>query len=181
MAIRVQHTGGALNMWYVYDNTGRGYLHQDGTWHQGTSDNSGNYSGLFRYEAAARMALALATSPIKLTASNWWQELEQLHTTRSMPAHLVDCLKELVSSHLHSMIGPEATPRLIALAKNYLDSGILLSDSAGDYLYDVMVWVPNPDKVEYKRSFFRLVPKWSDGRLKYLYEIEEDIEEEIQD
>lgn len=113
----------------------------------------------------------IPSTPLRLTTLNYWQELEGLRTTLPMPTTLVDCLKELVSSHVHATIGPEATSRLIEQAKHYLNDGILLSDAIGDWLYDVMVFVPNVGEVTATRSFFRLIRKWPGGRLKYLGDI----------
>ncbi len=110
---------------------------------------------------------------IKLSTANFWQELEQLRFDIGMPVSLVDCLKELVSSHIHSMISPEATPTLINWAKRFLNDGILLSDSSSDRMYGVMVFVPNPDGEDrvLRRSFFKLVPKYPRGELKYLKDL----------
>ncbi len=110
---------------------------------------------------------------IRLTTTNYWQQLEGLRATQGVPVTLVDCLKGLVASHLHATIGPEATSRLIEQAKHYLKDGILLSDSVGDWLYDVMVFVPNGEEKTATRSFFRLIRKWPGGQLKYLEDIEQ--------
>lgn len=103
-----------------------------------------------------------------LTISNYWQELEQLRRDGSMPASFVDCLKSLVSSHINSTIGPEATPHRIGQAKEYMLGGILLSSSDMDRLYDVVVFIPNDCSSPINRSFFTLVRKWNGGEVRYL-------------
>jgi hypothetical protein len=110
-------------------------------------------------------------SPLKLTTADYWQELEKLAKEGTLPRVLAICLKSLVCSHINKSIPPQADPYTTRLAKGYLVGGIMISDSAGDSLYDVMVFVPNPEEERTKRSFFRLVYKGNGGRLKYLDEI----------
>jgi hypothetical protein len=127
---------------------------------------------IFSDHEEAQKALARATaSVIRITRACWWQDLEALRTTIGMPEALVGCLKELVSSHINNVVPPDATPHLVRLAKMYLNDGVKISDSAGDMLYDVVVFVPDPDKTERLRTFFRLIPKCRGGSFKHLKDV----------
>lgn len=108
---------------------------------------------------------------IYLTYSNYRQELIRFWRSFGMPRDLIDCLIELVSSHIHSLTPPEATPQLIELAKRFLRNGIVLADSYSKTTYDVMVFVPNPGEEKGTRSFFRLIRKWPGGELKYPWQM----------
>jgi hypothetical protein len=114
---------------------------------------------------------------IRLTTTGNWQELEDMVTRKELPAALADCLKELIACERHGAITPEAKPHLIQLVKEYLPNGIQLSQSMLEPggLYDVVVWVPhnkvisvpNTDQLIEFRSFFKLVPKYPNGELRY--------------
>jgi len=66
-----QYLTGRESLWYVWKDNGKNtdkaetiggeYLHADGTWHEGTRSDSKitKFPGLFRDQAAARVALAL--------------------------------------------------------------------------------------------------------------------------
>ena len=104
---------------------------------------------------------------LRLTFTHNWNELEAMVTAGTLPAALADCLKSLISAEQHDAIGPDATPHLVQLANEHLSHGITLTDAEGrDRLYDVMVFVPDEGRMNL-RSFFRLVPRYSGGQLKY--------------
>ncbi len=108
-------------------------------------------------------------TPLKLTVSEWWRELDRLIKDGTIPTELGMCLKSLVGAHFTKSIPPAASHHLVELAKIHLGGGIELSDSALDKLYDVMVFVP--DDKEINRSFFLLVPKYPGGQLTYLQDV----------
>ncbi|MFA6270054.1 MAG: hypothetical protein WC657_02485 [Candidatus Paceibacterota bacterium] len=108
------------------------------------------------------------TPSIYLTVANNWQELEEMATNGKLPIPLADCLKALVVSERLSVISPEAKPELIRLAKAHLANGIVLSDSATDQFFDIVVFVPDPGQEKNCRSFFKLIPKYPGGKFKYL-------------
>lgn len=105
-------------------------------------------------------------TPLQLTSSNYWQELETL----AIEQRLANCLKSMISSMQDSTIEPTATDHLIRLAKKHLGSGIIISDSAGTKAYDVMVYVPDNNK-DNRRRFFKLIAKHPDGKLYYLEQL----------
>jgi hypothetical protein len=106
-------------------------------------------------------------NPLNLTTANYWQQLEELATSGKMPRDLTDTLKSLVSSHIGNAIGPEAKYPVVRMAREHLKDGILLIDSAGELLYDVVVFLPDkPD--DDMRNFFYLVRRWPGGQLHYL-------------
>jgi hypothetical protein len=108
-------------------------------------------------------------SPLKLSSSGYWKQIDDLEKDGILPWELGSLLKEIISSFFSRAIPAEATSHLVELAKQYLQGGIELSNSAMDCFYDVMVFVPNAEKN--LRSFFLLVRKYPEGRLKYLDEI----------
>lgn len=110
-------------------------------------------------------------SPIELSSSDYWMEIEELTKTGKIPQELGGILKSVVNSHMNKTISCTANRRLIDLAKKYLTAGIKLRHSDRDRFYNMMVFVPNIESSEVRRSFFLLVPKYNGGRLKYLDEI----------
>ena len=107
-----------------------------------------------------------------LTTANYWKEIDQHMTDKLIPTDLGMCLRALIGSHLHVTIPPEALPRLVQFAKDYLADGIVLRNHLmQDEPYDIMVFVPDNGQKEKLRSFFRLIPRWRGGRLRYLTEI----------
>ena len=115
-------------------------------------------------------------SPIELSSSNYWMEIEEFTKTGKIPQELGDILKAVVNSHIKETIPCIASRRLIDLAKKYLMDGIKVKYSDMDRFYNIrfynmMVFVPNIEEGEVLRSFFLLVPKYNGGKLKYLDEI----------
>jgi hypothetical protein len=106
-------------------------------------------------------------TPLRLTTAGYWLQLEELIESKSIPLELADTLKALVNSQINKTIGPEAKYPVIRMASEYLKDGIILIDSAGELLYDVMVLIPNQPDDE-MRTFFCLVRKWPGGQLHYL-------------
>ena len=111
------------------------------------------------------------STPIKLTTSNYFNQINILVEAGKIPLELAGVLMELVNSHIHNRIRPTAEPRIVAQAKDFLIGGILLSDSACDTHYDVMVYVPDVGMRESRRQFFTLIKKYPDGSLRYLNEV----------
>jgi hypothetical protein len=110
-------------------------------------------------------------SPIVLSSSDYWMEIEELTKTGKIPRELGGLLKGVINSHMNETIPCTATPRLIKMMKRHLMGGVRLIYSDRDRFYNVMVFVPNAESSEVCRSFFLLVPKYNGGRLKYLDEI----------
>lgn len=108
---------------------------------------------------------------IRLTSSGYWMQIDELEKDGKLPAELGRLLKELVNSHLNNTARPTATPHLIELAKQHLQGGIELSDSAMDLAYDVMVYTPNRGCEKEQRLFFILIHKYPEGRMRYLDEV----------
>ena len=106
--------------------------------------------------------------PLRLSSSGYWQEIDNMVKDGSLPRELGLLLNEVIGSFFSRAVPAEATSHLINLAKQYLQGGIKLSNSAMDCLYDIMVFIPDPGKD--LRSFFLLVRKYPEGRLKYLDE-----------
>ncbi len=113
-----------------------------------------------------------ATASLKLTTWAYWEELDELMEDDRIQVELGMCLRALISSHINKTIPPEASSTLVQIAKNHLAGGIILSDSAGEQFYDLMVFVPDAGGEATRRSFFRLIPKYPGGRFKYLNDIQ---------
>lgn len=84
-----------------------------------------------------------------------------------LPNELVSLLASLINATLHNLIPPDATSRLIKLAKQHLNDGIWL----GDQYYQVMVYTP--DDKEHGRRLFTMVKAYPGGKLAFLRETEE--------
>jgi hypothetical protein len=114
----------------------------------------------------------VAPTPISLNHSSYRSDLEQLAREGKLPRDLVNCLKDLISSHdVDILEPPEATPYLVREAKKYLHGGILMANACGKNLYDVMVFVPDGNQPVTERFFFKLVLKYKGGSLRHLQEL----------
>ena len=116
---------------------------------------------------SCRLCVAARPVPLELTLDRYWEELEKLGKIGIIPPELGMMLKALVTTHLRETIPPEATRYLTTLAMSHLQGGIQLDD----HLYDVAVFVPNSGDKVATRSFFKLIPKYPGGWLKYLKDI----------
>ena len=119
-------------------------------------------------------------TPLTLTRSDYWQEIETLIKARKLPIELGDHLKALVNAHFNNAIRPtvslETDTRLIQQAKDHLNGGILLQDregedAGGDRLYNVALYIPHQGEEVRNRSFFYLIPRFPGGELKPLHMI----------
>lgn len=120
---------------------------------------------------------------IKLTSTNYWQELEELGRSGQLPYSLADHLKGLVCIHLrntcrrrdgqpyipytHSGIDPQAVREAI----RYLQEGIVIDrwdlddepDSHQEVYYQVYVWIPHNPQTHI--THFQLVECHPKGSL----------------
>jgi hypothetical protein len=109
--------------------------------------------------------------PLKLTIANYWQELETAIKEKRMPAALVDSLKMVISAYQNNGVGPTATAHLIGLAKELVPNGICLQYGHADENFDIVVFVPDQlEESDDLRMFFVLIPRYRNGRFKYLYQ-----------
>ena len=118
------------------------------------------------------MPLPSVTASIELTTEKYWQELEALAMDGKIDMGLSNMLKALICSHLRDTNPPTANTELIKLAKEQLKDGIWLREvnekTGAQYYLDIMVYVTNEDPSEGLRKVFKLIPKYPNGRLKYL-------------
>ncbi|OGN04676.1 MAG: hypothetical protein A3B99_03880 [Candidatus Yanofskybacteria bacterium RIFCSPHIGHO2_02_FULL_44_12b] len=114
-------------------------------------------------------------TPIYVTVGNFWKEVEEAGHRVGMPPELISCLRVLIGSHIHSQMGPRASPHLIRLAKEYVLGGVVISDFVREEerVLEVMVFIPkfNPDPEKVGHPFFKLVPTYSNGVLRRLQDI----------
>ena len=96
-----------------------------------------------------------------LSGINWWSDLG----TTGLPPELVMFLRGAVGNHISGYRQETATPRMIELAKEFLQKGIQI----GEESYDIMVCKPYDKKTG--RAFFVLAPKWPGGELHRLSEL----------
>lgn len=101
--------------------------------------------------------------PVHLDEKGWWSQLNVL-SKECLSAELAQMLMSLISATQNSQMGPEATKRLIGLAKEHIAGGIWI----GEKFYDVQVCVPDDPS---KRSFFVLSRRWPDATVRRLDEI----------
>ncbi|HAU66415.1 MAG: hypothetical protein UT30_C0001G0088 [Candidatus Uhrbacteria bacterium GW2011_GWF2_39_13] len=108
-------------------------------------------------------------NPIKLTAANNWQELDQLEKNGVLPGELARHLKALVGCHLKHMVHPTVSDEILRLAKRHVKEGILITDEKRcfEQLYDIVLFQGD----EQTRPFFHLIAKYPQGRFRYLDEI----------
>jgi hypothetical protein len=107
--------------------------------------------------------------PIKLTSSQMHLELRELVQQERIPESLVNPIFDLVNSYTTGSNPDSFRPSLLQELKKRLSGGIVLSDSAREMHFDVMVFIPdNPEK---HRCFLRLIPHHPGGRLRYLSEV----------
>lgn len=109
--------------------------------------------------------------PLKFTSSGYWQEVEEMMNEKKIPTELGMLLRGLINSQLNHTIPPPANNFEIKQVKEYLCNGIMISDSASDRTYDVMVYVPEPGFEETRRRFFKLILKYSGCVLKRVDEL----------
>ncbi|HBI17687.1 MAG TPA: hypothetical protein DDY52_06130 [Candidatus Moranbacteria bacterium] len=123
-------------------------------------------SGVLAYQKA--YLTCYQKVPIWLTTARYERELYILVKEESIPLALGRFLIAVIVAHVQKNTAAIATDSRIQLAKAYLQGGIELSDSAMNYLFDVMLFVPEDEK---ERSFFVLVKKYPGGQLKYLKDV----------
>ena len=108
-------------------------------------------------------------NPIKLTVANNWQELDQLEKNGILPGELARHLKSLIGCPLKNMIHPTVSAEVLCLTKIHLKEGILITDEERcfEQLYDLVLFQGS----EQTRPFFHLIPKYQQGRFRYLDEV----------
>ena len=106
-------------------------------------------------------------APLRLTTANYWQQLEVTVERKELPAAAADLLKALIGCERNGWTTPTASSDLIKLSADHFSEGIMLSDSACDILYDIVVFVPDSENEEKCRRFFKLIPKYPHGEFKY--------------
>jgi hypothetical protein len=109
--------------------------------------------------------------PLVLTIFDYTPQLDTLEKAGKLPAELVQMLKSLLMAHVMKGTPPEANPREVQLAKEYLQGGIELTSSATTTLYDVVVWTPNVEHRNSLRPRFRLINKFANGQMIYLHDL----------
>ncbi len=102
------------------------------------------------------------SAPIRLASEEHWSKL----MSYGLPVGLTHLIGELILTITNNSQRPDATPELIALAKEYLGVGLKLESETGYRLYEVMVYLPKDTEV--RRSFFTLVHVWPEGKLVHI-------------
>jgi len=104
---------------------------------------------------------------IRLTAEDYFDELEALTIQGIISLDVEFLLKDLISTHILHHMPLGTTPFRLNLAKQFLQGGIILVDRTNsENWYDVVYYDPD-DKVR-GRSFFYLLPKYPNGTFKRL-------------
>jgi hypothetical protein len=105
----------------------------------------------------------ISMSPLKLKTSDYWRQLHDLQKAGEIPNELFTYLIALISSHVNQTLPPTLSKKNIGHLKKINLQGIELSDSAGDSLLEIMVFVP--ENQEMHRTFGILVRKYPGFRL----------------